>query len=356
VEFGAPLEVSAKERLGTMRPNPPTPFVPSDPAVRASTCREIFSIQSAGLAKRLKHTGVRRVIIGISGGLDSTLALLATAHAFDLLGLDRQGIIAVTMPGFGTSQRTKSNAEVLARLLGAELRVIPIQQATEQHFRDIDHDADALDITYENAQARERTQILMDLGNQLGGFVVGTGDLSEAALGWCTFNGDHMSMYHVNVGVPKTLVSFIIEWCADVEFSGEAAAVLRDICAVPISPELLPVGADGTLQQRTEEIIGPYELHDYFLFQMVRHGYRPAKILYLAELAFASRYDRLTLLKWLEVFVERFFAQQFKRSAMPDGPKVGSVALSPRGDWRMPSDASADAWLAEIKTLRSAIM
>jgi NAD+ synthase (glutamine-hydrolysing) len=356
VDFSAPLKVSAKDRQGLLRPNSPTPFVPSDPAVRASTCNEIFSIQSAGLAKRLKHTGATRVIIGISGGLDSTLALLATAHAFDLLGLDRKGIIAVTMPGFGTSQRTKSNAEVLVRLLGAELRVIPIHDATRQHFKDIDHDPNLLDITYENTQARERTQILMDLGNQLGGFVVGTGDLSEAALGWCTFNGDHMSMYHVNIGVPKTLVSFIIEWCADAEFSGETAAVLRDICAVPISPELLPVGDDGALQQRTEDIIGPYELHDYFLFQMVRHGHRPAKILYLAELAFGRRYDRLTLLHWLEIFVTRFFGQQFKRSAMPDGPKVGSVALSPRGDWRMPSDASADTWLAEIKALYSAIM
>ena len=351
VEFSSPINVSAKDRLGTLRPNSPTPFVPSDPQVRASTCREIFSIQSAGLAKRLKHTAAERVVIGISGGLDSTLALLATVHSFDLLGLDRKGIIAVTMPGLGTSQRTKSNAEALVRLLGAELRVIPIHDATKQHFKDIDHDPNLLDITYENAQARERTQILMDLGNQVSGFVVGTGDLSEAALGWCTFNGDHMSMYHVNVGVPKTLVSFIIEWCADAEFSGEAAAVLRDICAVPISPELLPVGDDGAVQQRTEDIIGPYELHDYFLFQMVRHGHGPAKILYLAELAFANRYDRLTLLRWLEVFVQRFFSQQFKRSAMPDGPKVGSVALSPRGDWRMPSDASAASWLAQIKNL-----
>ena len=351
VHIASPIKVPTQEPLGSLRPNSPTPFVPSDPQVRASTCREIFSIQSAGLAKRLKHTAAERVVIGISGGLDSTLALLATVHAFDLLGLDRKGIIAVTMPGLGTSQRTKSNAEALVRLLGAELRIIPIHDATKQHFKDIDHDPNLLDITYENTQARERTQILMDLGNQLGGFVVGTGDLSEAALGWCTFNGDHMSMYHVNVGVPKTLVSFIIEWCADAEFSGETAAVLRDICAVPISPELLPVGDDGALQQRTEDIIGPYELHDYFLFQMVRHGHGPAKILYLAELAFAKRYDRLTLLRWLEVFVQRFFGQQFKRSAMPDGPKVGSVALSPRGDWRMPSDASSASWLAEIKTL-----
>ncbi len=230
--------------------------------------------------------------------------------------------------------------------------MIPIHDSVNQHFKDIDHDENLLDVTYENAQARERTQILMDLANQLGGFVVGTGDLSEAALGWCTFNGDHMSMYHVNVGVPKTLVRYIIEWCADAEFTAEISRVLRDICAVPISPELLPVGVDGAVQQITEDIVGPYELHDYFLYQMIRHGQRPAKILYLAELAFANRYDRSTILRWLEMFVRRFFSQQFKRSAMPDGPKVGSVALSPRGDWRMPSDASAAVWLTEIKSLQ----
>jgi NAD+ synthase (glutamine-hydrolysing) len=352
VHFGAPTSSSAEEPVGSLRPNSPTPFVPSDPALRATTCREIFSIQSAGLAKRLKHTAAKRVIIGISGGLDSTLALLASVRAFDLLGLDRKGIIAVTMPGLGTSQRTRNNAEQLIRLIGAELRIIPIHDAVEQHFKDINHDGMLLDITYENAQARERTQILMDLANQCGGFVVGTGDLSEAALGWCTFNGDHMSMYHVNVGVPKTLVSFIIQWCADAEFSPEIGAVLRDICVVPISPELLPVGLDGCVQQMTEEIIGPYELHDYFLFQMVRHGQNPAKILYLAELAFANRYDRPTILRWLGVFIKRFFSQQFKRSSMPDGPMVGSVALSPRGDWRMPSDASAAVWLAELESLR----
>jgi len=351
VDFTNPSQLTAQEPFGSLRPNSPTPFVPADPDVRASTCQEIFSIQSAGLAKRLKHTGAGRVIIGISGGLDSTLALLVAIHAFDLLGLDRKGIIAVTMPGLGTSQRTRTNAEELVRLIGAELRVIPIHAAVKQHFKDIDHDESLLDITYENAQARERTQILMDLANQLGGFVVGTGDLSEAALGWCTFNGDHMSMYHVNVGVPKTLVRFLIEWCADAEFAAKISAVLRDISAMPISPELLPVGADGESAQMTEDIVGPYELHDYFLYQMVRHGQRPAKILYLAELAFANRYDRSTILRWLEVFIRRFFSQQFKRSAMPDGPKVGSVALSPRGDWRMPSDASAEAWLAEIKSL-----
>jgi NAD+ synthase (glutamine-hydrolysing) len=346
------MNSSAGQPLGSLRSNPPTPFVPSDPGVRASTCREIFWIQSSGLTKRLKHIGAERVVIGISGGLDSTLALLAVVHAFDSLGLDRKGIMAITMPGLGTSQRTRTNAEELVRLLGAELCVIAIHNAVAQHFKDIDHDGKLLDVTYENAQARERTQILMDMANKHGGFVVGTGDLSEAALGWCTFNGDHMSMYHVNIGVPKTLVSYIIRWCADTQFSPEIATVLRDISAIPISPELLPVDPDGVLQQRTEEIIGPYELHDYFLFQMVRHGYSPAKILYMAELAFANRYGRETILQWLEVFYSRFFSQQFKRSAMPDGPMVGSVALSPRGDWRMPSDASAALWLAEIKLLQ----
>lgn len=341
-----------RDRLGSLRPNSPTPFVPADPQVRAATCREIFAIQSAGLAKRLKHTAVKKAVIGISGGLDSTLALLSATHAFDILGLDRRGIVGVTMPGLGTSQRTKTNAEQLVGLIGAKLETIPIHHAVKQHFMAIGHDEKLLDVTYENAQARERTQILMDLANKLAGLVVGTGDLSEAALGWCTFNGDHMSMYHVNVGVPKTLVRYMIEWCAETEFSGKTAAVLRDICATPVTPELLPMGADGKHQQITEDIVGPYELHDYFLFQLVRHGQRPVKILYMAELAFANRYDRATILRWLRVFVTRFFGQQFKRSAMPDGPKVGSVALSPRGDWRMPSDAAASAWLAEIDALQ----
>jgi NAD+ synthase (glutamine-hydrolysing) len=353
VNFTNTNKFAVQEPLGSMRPNSPTPFVPSDPQVRASSCREIFAIQSTGLAKRLKHTTVKNIVIGISGGLDSTLALLVAVRAFDLLGLDRKGIIAVTMPGLGTSQRTQTNAEDLIRLIGAEIRVIPIINAVKQHFKDIEHDEGLQDVIYENAQARERTQILMDLANKHNGFVLGTGDLSEAALGWCTFNGDHMSMYHVNVGVPKTLVRFIIEWCADSEASAETSAVLRDICATPISPELLPVGVDGELQQITEDIVGPYELHDYFLFQMVRHGQRPAKIFYLAKLAFSNRYDYSTILRWLEVFIKRFFSQQFKRSAMPDGPKVGSVALSPRGDWRLPSDASAVEWLDELDALRS---
>jgi NAD+ synthase (glutamine-hydrolysing) len=338
--------------LGTLRPNPSLPFVPSDPKARAETCREIFAIQSTGLAKRLRHTGAKQVVIGISGGLDSTLALLVAVHAFDLLGLDRKGILAPTLPGFGTTKRTRGNAEKLVVELGATLRVIPIHDAIKQHFADIGHDERVHDVTYENAQARERTQILMDLANKIGGFVVGTGDLSESALGWCTFNGDHMSMYHVNAGIPKTLVRYLIDWCADSEFKGETSRVLHDIADTPISPELLPTTADGHQNQQTEDVVGPYELHDYFLYHVVRHGSRPAKVFFLAEMAFAGRYSSVVILKWLEIFIRRFFSQQFKRSAMPDGPKVGSVALSPRGDWRMPSDASAAEWLAEIAALR----
>ena len=344
-------KASTKPKLGTLRSSVSMPFVPTDPAFRAETCQEIFAIQSTGLAKRLKHVGARKVVIGISGGLDSTLALLVTIRAFDLLGLDRKGIIAPTLPGFGTTNRTRGNAEKLVKLLGGTLRVIPIGPAVNRHFEDIGHDPELHDITYENSQARERTQILMDLANQVGGFVVGTGDLSESALGWCTFNGDHMSMYHVNIGVPKTLVRYIITWCADSEFSGTTTAVLHDIADTPISPELLPAAKNGEILQQTESVVGPYELHDFFLYHMVRHGARPAKILFLAEIAFSGNYERKIILKWLSVFIRRFFSQQFKRSAMPDGPKVGSVALSPRGDWRMPSDASAALWLAELDAL-----
>ncbi len=331
-----------------------TPFVPADPARRAEHCREIFDIQATGLAKRLRHTGVRNVTIGVSGGLDSTLALLVAVQAFDRLGLDRSGVVAITMPGFGTSARTKSNAVYLAEALGVSLRTIPITEAVRQHFRDIGHDESRHDVTYENAQARERTQILMDVANQVGGFVVGTGDLSELALGWLTYNGDHMSMYHVNAGVPKTLVRYLIEWVAGAEFSGQAADVLHDICATPISPELLPLNTEGGLEQKTEDAIGPYELHDFFLYQTVRFQFAPAKVFVLARQAFGGDYTDETILRWLEVFYRRFFSQQFKRSAMPDGPKVGSVALSPRGDWRMPSDASAALWLAEVAALRDA--
>ncbi|MBX3736345.1 MAG: NAD(+) synthase [Candidatus Didemnitutus sp.] len=350
-----PVSLAAKvppsAPLGTLRPNPQYPFVPRDATARAAICHEIFAIQSTGLAKRLKHTGAKNVVLGISGGLDSTLALLVTVRAFDLLGLDRKGILAPTLPGFGTTKRTRSNAEKLVELLGATLRVIPIEPAVRQHFADIGHDPKIHDITYENAQARERTQILMDLANKVGGFVVGTGDLSESALGWCTFNGDHMSMYHVNSGVPKTLVRYLVDWCADSEFSGETSQVLHDIADTPISPELLPINEAGAQHQQTEDVVGPYVLHDYFLYHIVRHGSRPAKVLYLAELAFADQFDRATILRWLDVFVRRFFSQQFKRSAMPDGPKVGSVALSPRGDWRMPSDASVAEWRVELARL-----
>ncbi len=342
---------SNEKPLGIIRPHSPTPFIPSDPCLRATICQEIFAIQTTGLIKRLKHVGAKTVVIGISGGLDSTLALLVAIQAFDGLALDRGNILTVTMPGLGTSQRTKSNAEELAKLVEVGLKVIPIHDAVNQHFRDIEHSEEIQDVTYENAQARERTQVLMNLANKHGGFVVGTGDLSEAAMGWCTFNGDHISMYHVNIGVPKTLVRFVIEWCAEAKYSGAVSNVLHQICDTPISPELLPVGEDGDLEQMTEKIIGPYELHDFFLFHLVRHGQRPSKILYLAELAFQNRYDRETILHWLEVFLRRFFNQQFKRSVMPDGPKIGSVALSPRGDWRMPSDASAEEWLTEVKSL-----
>lgn len=324
------------------------PFVPSDPARRDEHCQEIFALQSTGLARRLRHTGARQAVIGVSGGLDSTLALLVTLEAFGRLGLDPKGILAVTMPGPGTSARTLLNARRLMEALGVTAREIPIGAAVEQHLGDIGHPPGRHDVTYENTQARERTQVLMDLANQSGGFVVGTGDLSEAALGWCTFNADHMSMYHVNIGVPKTLVRHLVAWAAQARHVGPTRAVLEDVVATPVSPELLPPGADGSISQQTEAVLGPYEVHDFFLFQMVRGGHRPAKVLWMAAHAFAGKHDAEALRKWLRLFLSRFFSQQFKRSAMPDGPKVGTVALSPRGDWRMPSDAEAAAWLAEL--------
>jgi len=328
----------------------PLPFVPQEPSRRSANCEEIFAIQSTGLAKRLRHTGSKRVTIGVSGGLDSTLALLVITRAFDRLGLPRSGVLAVTMPGLGTTDRTYRNALGLMQALGVSQREIPIGKAVLAHFDDIGHDPNAHDITYENSQARERTQILMDLANQEGGLVVGTGDLSEAALGWMTFNGDHMSMYHVNAGVPKTLVRYLVAWAADEVFDGTVREILHDIVDTPITPELLPL-KDGELAQRTEDVVGPYELHDFFLFHVVRYGTRPAKVYALARMAFGGSYDDATIKKWLRTFVQRFFSQQFKRSSMPDGPKVGSVALSPRGDWRMPSDTSASAWLAEVDSL-----
>lgn len=332
------------------RPVARTPFVPPDDAERSARCQEIFLLQTSGLAKRLRHTGSRQVVIGLSGGLDSTLALLVTVKAFDRLGLDRKGIVAITMPGFGTTERTRSNAEILAEELGAELRIVPIDAAVLQHFEDIGHDETKHDITYENSQARERTQILMDVANQVGGLVIGTGDLSELALGWCTYNGDHMSMYGVNVGVPKTLVRYLVDWCAKEEFSGKVSDVLIDVCNTPVSPELLPPDENGEIAQKTEQVVGPYELHDFFLYQVVRMHYAPAKVLMLAELAF-SDLSRQEILKWLRQFYWRFFSQQFKRSCLPDGPKVGTVALSPRGDWRMPSDATVNLWLQQLETL-----
>ncbi len=329
----------------------PMPFVPADEAHRSERCEEIFQIQSHGLARRLAHTGCRCAVVGISGGLDSTLALLVTVRTFDKLGLDRRGILGITMPGFGTTGRTYRNALKLMEGLGVTVREIPIRDACLQHFRDIGFPESDRSAAYENAQARERTQILMDVANMEGGLVIGTGDLSELALGWATYNGDQMSMYGVNASVPKTLVRHLVRWAADTERDGATRATLLDIIDTPVSPELLPADREGNIAQKTEDLVGPYELHDFFLYNFVRAGFRPAKIAFLAEQAFAGSYDRETIVKWLRVFFRRFFAQQFKRSAMPDGPKVGSVSLSPRGDWRMPSDASAALWLRELEEL-----
>jgi NAD+ synthase (glutamine-hydrolysing) len=342
--------IGASAETGALRRTiAPRPFVPDSESERAAHCHEIFSIQSTGLARRLLHTGSKKLVLGLSGGLDSTLAALVCIRALEKLGRPASDLLAVVMPGPGSTDRTQGNAAALAAALGAECRTIPINAAVAQHLADIGQPADLHDATYENAQARERTQILMDLANQAGGIVVGTGDLSESALGWCTFNGDHMSMYHVNSGVPKTLVRHLVTWCADEVFGEPARGLLRDIVATPISPELLPLGKDAALVQKTEETVGPYELHDFFLFQMIRHGFGPAKIMALAEIAFDGAYTRDEIRRWLKVFCTRFFANQFKRSSMPDGPKVGTVALSPRGDWRMPSDAVAAAWLAELE-------
>lgn len=319
------------------------PFVPQG-AELAERCKEILDIQVLGLCTRLEHIGCKKAVIGISGGLDSTLALLVSVLAFDKLGLDRKGVIGITMPGFGTSSRTKSNAEVLMEKLGITSRQISIVPSVTQHLGDIGHSLDNHDTTYENAQARERTQILMDVAGQEGGIVVGTGDLSELALGWCTYNGDHMSMYGVNASVPKTLVRALVAFAASEHFDG-AQDVLSDIVDTPISPELLPTAADGSIAQVTEDLVGPYELHDFFLYNIMRWGYTPEKVLFLAEKAFAGTYSKDVIAKWLKTFCKRFFSQQFKRSCMPDGPKVGSVSLSPRGDWRMPSDACAGIWL-----------
>lgn len=330
-----------------VREIPSAPFIPHD---LDAGCREVFGIQTAGLAQRLSHTGCRRAVIGVSGGLDSTLALLALTATFDMLGLDRKGITAVTMPGFGTTDRTHDNAVTLMEALGVETREISIRKACEQHFADIGLDSSDRSAAYENAQARERTQILMDIANMTGGMVIGTGDLSEAALGWATYNGDHMSMYNINCSIPKSLVRVLVEWVAENDGDERVRATLHDIVATPVSPELLPA-ENGEIAQKTEDLVGPYELHDFFIYHFMRNGFTPKKIYFLASLAFGEKYSAGTVKHWLKVFLRRFFSQQYKRSAVPDGPKVGSVSLSPRGDWRMPSDATARAWLDEAETL-----
>lgn len=333
------------------------PFVPHALDSRDKRCEDIFTLQVAGLKKRLKHTQSKRVVIGISGGLDSTLALLVAVQAFDDLGWDRKGVVGVTMPGFGTTDRTYENAVQLIKQLGVTFREISIAAACRQHFKDIDHDESNHDITYENTQARERTKILMNIANQGGGMVIGTGDLSELALGWCTYNGDHMSMYAVNTSVPKTLVRSLVHTISKRQ-SKEVEMILLDILDTPVSPELLPLGKNGEMLQKTEDTVGPYELHDFFLYYMLRFGFSPSKIYFLAKVAFAKEeeagdelYSHETILKWLRTFYRRFFMQQFKRSCLPDGPKIGSVCLSPRGDWRMPSDACSSLWLSEVEQL-----
>lgn len=333
------------------RPIDPHPFTPSGDALK-ERCEEIFQIQVTGLAKRMVHTHSKTAVVGISGGLDSTLALLVTVMAFDALGIPRDQILGITMPGFGTTDRTYTNACDLIRHLGVTLKEISIKDACLQHFKDIDHDPSVHDVTYENSQARERTQILMDVANQVGGMVIGTGDLSELALGWATYNGDHMSMYGVNGSIPKTLVKYLVEWVAHNRVDEASRATLLDIVDTPISPELIPADENGNIKQKTEDLVGPYELHDFFLYHFLRFGSSPAKIYFLAGQAFKDNYDKETIKKWLYTFFRRFFQQQFKRSCLPDGPKVGSVSLSPRGDWRMPSDAMATLWLKEIEGLK----
>jgi len=331
----------------TMRVIAPYPFVPADSAERDRRCEEILAIQSTGLAKRLSHTGIKQAVVGMSGGLDSTLAYLVIIRAFRMLSLPLTGILAVTMPGFGTTTRTYDNACNLSKAFGTSFREIPIRDAVNQHFKDIGHDPDVYDVTYENGQARERTQILMDLANQNNGLVIGTGDLSELALGWATYNGDHMSMYAVNSSVPKTLVRYLVSYAASIS-EPDVARVLLDVIDTPVSPELLPHDNDQ-ISQVTEDLVGPYALHDFFLYYFMRYGFTPEKLFDMAVIAFDGMYDSGTVKKWLRIFIKRFFSQQFKRSCLPDGPKVGSVTLSPRADWRMPSDASSRAWLEELE-------
>ena len=330
---------------------PKKPFVPSDEQTRAQRCEEILTIQAMGLKKRLAHTNARTAVVGISGGLDSTLALLVTARAFDMLGRDKKDIIAVTMPCFGTTDRTYQNACEMSKKVGATLIEVPIADAVNVHFRDIGHDPEDHSVTYENCQARERTRVLMDIANKTWGMVIGTGDLSELALGWATYNGDHMSMYGVNASVPKTLVRHLVKYAADDTKDEALKNVLYDVLDTPVSPELLPP-KDGDIAQKTEDLVGPYELHDFFLYFMLRFGYEPSKIFRIACMTFDGEYDKETIFKWLETFCRRFFSQQFKRSCLPDGPKVGTVALSPRGDWRMPSDACVAVWMKDLEACR----
>lgn len=341
--------VNSKE-LNLTRSFDPHPFVPQGVELN-ERCEEIFSIQVSGLAQRLVHTAAKSAVVGISGGLDSTLALLVCVKTFDKLGWSRKDIIGVTMPGFGTTDRTHTNAVDLMNSLGITVREVSIKEACIQHFKDIDHDIDVHDVVYENAQARERTQILMDIANQTWGMVIGTGDLSELALGWATYNGDHMSMYGVNGSVPKTLVKHLVKWVAENDMDEASRMTLLDIVDTPISPELIPADENGNIKQITEDLVGPYELHDFFLYYFLRCGFRPSKIFFLAVRTFKDVYDEETIKKWLQTFFRRFFNQQFKRSCLPDGPKVGSISISPRGDWRMPSDASSEMWLREVESL-----
>ena len=345
IEFSWSLRETVLTRSFPIRP-----FVPSNRADREARCEEIFSIQATGLCKRIRHTGCGCLVVGISGGLDSCLALLVAVRALDLLARPRTDLIAVTMPCFGTTQRTKSNAELLCNALGVTFNTVNIAEAVRVHFRDIGHSESELDVVYENAQARERTQVLMDIANEMNGLVIGTGDLSELALGWATYNGDHMSMYGLNASIPKTLVRYMVQYAADTADSETLRSVLLDILDTPVSPELLPANGED-IAQRTEDIVGPYELHDFFLYYLVRFGFSPRKIYRLALIAFEDMFGAEEILKWLRIFCRRFFAQQFKRNCLPDGPKVGSVSLSPRGDWRMPSDASAALWLQELEEL-----
>ena len=333
----------------------PHPFVPSDLQARDKRCDEILNIQALGLKKRIEHIGTKNVVIGISGGLDSTQALIVANKAFELAGLDKKGIICVTMPCFGTTDRTYNNAVELTKALGATLIEVNIKKAVKQHFSDIGPDESVKDLTYENSQARERTQILMDMASKYRGFVVGTGDLSELALGWATYNGDHMSMYGVNNSIPKTLIKYLIKYFADTTSDNNLKEILYDILDTPVSPELLPPDENGNIAQITEDVVGPYELHDFFLYNMMRLSFEPKKIFYIANIAFKDKYDKKTIYKWLRNYYWRFFSQQFKRSCLPDGPKVGSVSLSPRGDWRMPSDAVSKLWLAQMDEIEKTL-